>query len=78
MWPSRVNSCGLLSETSAGQPACFSQMIYRHGEGRWSDGSARRRMKKSRDNFRRDSPARVPQGLIRELAFDEGNLGTGS
>ncbi|CAJ0962983.1 unnamed protein product, partial [Mesorhabditis belari] len=61
MWPSRVNSCGLLSETGAGQPACFSQMIYRHGEGRWSDGSARRRMKKSRDNFRRDSPARVPQ-----------------
>ncbi|PAV72107.1 hypothetical protein WR25_20788 isoform L [Diploscapter pachys] len=52
-----AESCCIL-DMGVGQPACFSQTIYRNGEGRWSDGriAQRRKMKKPRD-----SPMKTPQ-----------------
>ncbi|CAE54891.1 Mitogen-activated protein kinase kinase kinase dlk-1 [Caenorhabditis elegans] len=70
MWSAGAGSCTAIN--GGGQQVCYSQTLYRNGDGRWSDGriASRRRVSTSVNKstavpgqpvfFTRDSPSRVP------------------
>ncbi|EFO83812.1 CRE-DLK-1 protein [Caenorhabditis remanei] len=75
MWSAGASSMAIngAGGVQGGVPVTYAQTIYRNGEGRWSDGriASRRRVSSSANKsavppvfFTRDSPSRVPHGVI--------------
>ncbi|PIC54899.1 hypothetical protein B9Z55_003966 [Caenorhabditis nigoni] len=76
MWSAGVSSMAINGGVQGGVPVTYAQTIYRNGEGRWSDGriASRRRVSSSANKnlppvfFTRDSPSRVPHGVVNHSA----------
>lgn len=67
MWSAGASSMAI-NGAGGGQHVTMAQTLYRNGDGRWSDGriASRRRVSvpKQPIYFTRDSPSRVPHGVV--------------